>query len=162
METLAAPVLKNIEDVIASRLEARAATERKRLEAEAERTRLDEAGKEPFRRAVIKRIARDYNIDVGQNKIDIELSDGFPHDNPEYNFRLFVENPSGPEGVEVTAWIAARWPHSADILLSANPRDMVWIARRRGLFDGSDSEPVTIKYDASDLVEALVWAKTGE
>lgn len=156
------PVLKNIEDAIASRLERRAEIERKYLEAEAEAKRRDEAGKEPFRKAVIERIARDYKIDVSQNSIEINRSKTILRDDPKYNFRLFVEDPSGPEGVEVAAWIAMKWSHSADFLLVANPKDMVWVARRRGLFDGSDGDPVTIMYEASDLVEALVWAKTGQ
>jgi len=156
-----APALKSIEDAIASRLEVRAATERKRLDAEAEREHQIELSKEPFRQAVIKRIARDYKIDVSQNEIEIEHPDSYPMDDLNYNLRLIVEGPIGPEGIELTAWIAIKWACSAHSLLNANPKDMVWCARRRGLFDGSDSDPVTMKCEASDLVEALIWAKTG-
>lgn len=161
METLAEPTLKSIDEAIAARLVTRAEVERKRLEAEAEQKQLEEEGKLPFYDALAARIAADYRVDIRQDSTLIEHNHT-NSDGPAYQFRLLVDAEPAAPGVEVEAWISLKWSLTANGMRDENRRNMVWITRRRALFDGADDGPVTLFYEFGDFVDALVMAKTGK
>lgn len=157
METVTA--LKSLDEAIADRLAKRAEAERQRLEAEAEQERLVEAGKEPFRLALAERIALDYGIDIRQESVEVQHGHTNGSD-AAYNFRLVVKA-DDVDRVKIEAWVSQKWARSAgEIEHSKNRRDTVWVARRRGHFDGPDEQPVTLYYESNDLIDALIWAKS--
>lgn len=157
METVTA--LISLDEAIADRLAQRAEADRQRLEAEAEQERLIEAGKEPFRLALAACIARDYGISICQESVEVEHGHTNGSD-AAYNFRLAVQADDAL-GVKIEAWVSQKWARSAaEIEHGQNRRDTVWVARRRGHFDGPEEQPVTLYCESNDLIDALIWAKS--